>query len=92
MSKPDDEIHYIHVCGDVLLSDGWLKANADDIAVCGMPTCVVCDRPLRKGSVVDHFWPYHSERCHHKACAKAFHRQWAADMARHYSDTTAPPD
>lgn len=53
----------------IKIDDAWLKVNVDDPY--GMPICMVCLRPLRKGSYVDHHWPYLCGQNVHVKCLRA---------------------
>ena len=42
------------------------------------PLCAVCGRPLRAGSLLDHYHPYMQNRSMHLGCAVRLHRAWRA--------------
>ena len=56
--------------GWVVLDDDWLDVHSDDIELVGWPTCSICGRPLRRGSLVDRLWPHYWEYCMHKQCKR----------------------
>jgi len=54
----------------VIVDDKWLNQYRKEIELFGMPECVVCGKPLRKGSLVDHFYPFYNDFNYHKRCLK----------------------